>query len=107
MKLSPPTLLLLLSISATAQIPDSLTALNDAFRHAYADARRRVLTGDGPVLIVNGDAAALVRGAHRSEASINVPAYHLPKTIAHIPLAIYVILTPGEDALDPGRVKAL
>jgi hypothetical protein len=100
-------LVLALSLSASAQIPDSLTALNDAFRQAYADARRRVLAGDGPLLIVNGDTAALLRGGHRSDAPINVPKYHLVKTIAHIPLAIYVALTPGEGALDAARVKTL
>ena len=100
-------LTLALSIAAPAQIPDSLTALNDAFRQAYADARRRVLAGDGPLLIINGDTAAFVRGGRRSDAAINVPKYHLVKTIAHIPLAIYVALTPGDGALDAGRVKTL
>ncbi len=99
--------LLLLSLTAAGQIPDSLTALNDAFRQAYAGARKRMLTGDGPLLIVSGDTAALVRGTRRSDASINVPAYHVPKTIAHIPLAIFVALTPGDEALDVGRVKTL
>lgn len=100
-------LALALSIAAQAQVPDSLTALNDAFRQAYADARRRVLAGDGPLLIVNGDTAALLREGRRSDAAVNVPKYHLVKTIAHIPLAIYVALTPGEGATDAGRLKTL
>jgi hypothetical protein len=100
-------LALLLSLPAAAQIPDSLTALNDAFRQAYAGARRRVLAGDGPLLIVNGDTAALIRGASRSDAPINGPAYHVFKTIAHIPLAIFVALTPGEGTLDPDHLKTL
>jgi hypothetical protein len=100
-------LFLALCLSAPAQVPDSLTALNDAFRQAYADARRRVLAGDGPLIIVNGDTAALLRGGRRSDASINVPKYHLVKTIAHIPLAVYVALTPGEGMLDAGRTKTL
>jgi len=99
--------LALFAAPAPAQIPDSLTALNDAFRQAYADARRRVLAGDGPLLIVNGDTAALVRGGRRSDAPINVPRYHLVKTIAHIPLAVYVALTPGEGPLDAARLKTL
>jgi hypothetical protein len=108
MKITTRVLLALaFSFTAPAQIPDSLTALNDAFRQAYADARRRVLAGDGPLIIVNGDTAALVRGSRRSEAAINVPRYHLVKTIAHIPLAIYVALTPGEGPLDAGRLQTL
>lgn len=108
MKFNPlALLLLLLSVSATAQSPDPLTALNDGFRQAYAGARRRMLMGDGPLLIVNGDTAVLIRGARRAEAPINVPAYHESKTIAHIPLAIYVALTPGDGVLDPERLKTL
>jgi hypothetical protein len=99
--------LLLLSLPAAAQAPDSLSALNDAFRQAYSGARRRVLAGDGPVLIVNGDNAVLVRGMQRSEVAINVPAYHVEKTIAHIPLAIFVSLTAGDETLDPERLQNL
>ena len=47
------------------------------------------------------------RAGRRSDAAINVPKYHLVKTIAHIPLAIYVALTPGEGALDTQRLKTL
>ena len=35
--------------------PPALTALNNAFRAAYADAKSRVLASSGPTLIVNGD----------------------------------------------------
>ncbi len=98
---------MILSIPAGAQIPDSLTALNDVFRQAYAGARQRVMAADGPLLIVNGDTAAFIHGGKRSDAAINVPKYHLVKTIAHIPLAVYVALTPGEGALDESRAKPL
>src|SRR5262249_6649238 len=72
-----------------------------------AEARKRVLAADGPLLIVNGDTAALLRGGRRSDAQINVPRYHLEKAIAHIPLAIYVALTPGEGELDGVRMETL
>src|SRR4051794_30553861 len=108
MKMTPRVLLaLVFSLPVQAQIPDSLVALNDGFRQAYADARRRVLAADGPLLIVNGDTAALVRDGRRSDAAINAPTYHLVKTIAHIPLAIYVALTPGGGAIDSARLKNL
>lgn len=110
MRLSLGALVPLLFLAATpggAQIPESATELNNAFREAYSDARKRVLEAGGPLLIVNGDTAALVRGGHRSTGSINAPAYHLLKTIAHIPLAIFVTLTPGMDELDAGRLKTL
>jgi hypothetical protein len=105
----PALFLLSLPIEAGAQvrIPDSLTALNDVFRQAYAGSRRRILTSDAPLLIRSGDTAALVRGSRRAEAVVNVPVYHVVKTIAHIPLAIFVGVTPGEEALDAERLKTL
>jgi hypothetical protein len=87
--------------------PPALTALNNAFRAAYADAKSRVLASSGPTLIVNGDNFALLRGGRRVEANVGVPIYDPVKTIAHIPLAIYVTLTPGDGALEDDRLKTL
>jgi hypothetical protein len=87
--------------------PPALTALNNAFRVAYADAKRRVLASSGPTLIVSGDNFALLRDGHRLEANVGTPIYDPVKTIAHIPLAIYVILTPGDGAVDNDRLKTL
>jgi len=87
--------------------PPALTALNDAFRAAYAGARSRVLKSSGPTLIVNGDNFALVRHGQRVEANVGTPIYDPVKTIAHIPLAIYVTLTPGDGGIDGDRLKTL
>ncbi|MGA2116730.1 MAG: hypothetical protein ABSH56_18475 [Bryobacteraceae bacterium] len=87
--------------------PAALTALNNAFRAAYADAKIRVLASSGPTLIVNGDRFSLLRYGRRDEANVGVPIYDPIKTIAHIPLAIYAILTPGDGAVDEGRLKTL
>jgi hypothetical protein len=87
--------------------PPTLTALNNAFRAAYADAKSRVLASSGPTLIVNGDSFTLLRGGRRVEANVGVASYDTVKTIAHVPLAIYVILTPGEGAVDDDRIKVL
>ena len=87
--------------------PPALTALNNAFRAAYADAKSRVLASSGPTLIVNGDKFALRRGGRRVEANVGTPVYDPVKTIAHIPLAIYVTLTPGDGAVDDDRLKTL
>jgi hypothetical protein len=87
--------------------PQALTALNDAFRAAYADAKSRVLGSAGPTLIVNGDNFALLRDGRRVEANVGTPIYNPVKTIAHIPLAIYVTLTPGDGAIDDDRLKTL
>jgi hypothetical protein len=87
--------------------PAALTKLNDAFRAAYADAKRRVLAASGPTLIVNGDTFILLRDGRRVEANTATPIYDPVKTIAHIPLAIFVTLTPGDGALDDDRIKTL
>ena len=87
--------------------PPALTALNNAFRAAYADAKSRVLASSGPTLIVNGDTFVLLRGGRRIEANVGTPIYDPLKTIAHIPLAIYVTLTPGDGAVDAHRLETL
>ena len=96
-----------LPVSAAPAQPPALTALNDAFRAAYADARRRVLASSGPTLIVNGDTFVLLRGGRRVEANVATPIYDPIKTIAHLPLAIYVTLTPGDGAVTEDREKTL
>jgi hypothetical protein len=92
--------------AAPAQ-PPALTELNDAFRAAYADAKTRVLAASGPTLIVSGDTFTLLENGRRLEANVGVPVYDPLKTIAHIPLAIYVILTPGDDAVGADRLRTL
>ena len=61
----------------------------------------------GPTLIVNGDNFALLRRGRRVEANVGTPIYDPVKTIAHIPLAIYVTLTPGDGGVDGDRLKTL
>ncbi len=87
--------------------PPPLTALNNAFRTAYADAKSRVLASSGPTLIVNGDNFALLRDGRRVEANVGAPVYDPVKTISHIPLAIYATLTPGDGAVGDDRLKTL
>ncbi len=87
--------------------PQALTVLNNAFRAAYADAKARVLASSGPTLIVSGDNFSLLRDGRRVEANVGTAIYDPVKTIAHVPLAIYIILTPGDGAVDDERIKAL
>lgn len=87
--------------------PPALTALNNAFRAAYADAKTRVLAAAGPTIIVNGDTFILLRNGRRVEANVGTPIYDPVKTIAHLPLAIYVTLTPGDGAIGDDRLKTL
>ena len=95
------------SMPAGPAEPPALTALNGVFRAAYADAKRRVLASSGPVLLVNGDDFTLIREGRRMQANVATAIYDPVKTIAHVPLAIYVTLTPGEGAVDEDRLKTL
>jgi hypothetical protein len=87
--------------------PPALTALNNAFRAAYTDAKIRALKSSDPTIIVNGDNFTLLRHGQRVEANAGTPIYNPVKTIAHIPLAIYVILTPGDGAVEDDRLRTL
>lgn len=95
------------SMPAPAPTPPALTELNDAFRAAYGEAKSRVLRSSGPTLVVSGDHFSLLRGGRRVEANVAVPIYDPVKTIAHIPLAIYVTLTPGDGEVEGDRLKTL
>jgi hypothetical protein len=97
----------LAQLAAQPSQPAALTALNDGFRAAYVEAKGRVLAANSPTLVVNGDTFSLLREGRRVEANTGTPIYDPVKSIAHIPLAIYVILTPGEGALDEARLKTL
>src|SRR5689334_27239 len=87
--------------------PAALTALNDAFRAAYAEAKTRILASPGPTLIVSGDTFTLLRNGNRVQANVGTVPYDPLKTIAHIPLAIYVTLTPVADTVSGDRLKIL
>ena len=84
-----------------------MTALNNAFREAYAGAKKRVLASSGPALIVNGDRLILFRDGRREEANVAAALYDPLKTMAHIPLAIYVALMPPGEAVGDDCLKTL
>jgi hypothetical protein len=72
---------------------DNLSRLDNDFRHDYAEAKRQILEKLGPVIVLNGDLATLYNGSTKVEEHITPALYTLDKTVDHIPLAIYVILT--------------
>ncbi|MBI3458337.1 MAG: hypothetical protein HY002_21410 [Candidatus Rokubacteria bacterium] len=92
---------------AAPEPSDALAELNRAFRGAYSDAKARMLATARPLIIVKGDTAVLLHDGQREERPVNSPRYHALKAVAHIPLAIYVALTPGEGPLDETRVATL
>lgn len=89
---------------AAAQDPASgiLTfgQLNDAAISIYQDAKRRFLAQADPVVIAGSDSILIRhRGAERRIAQ-TPPAYHLLKTIDHVPRSIWAALSPALEGLD-------
>jgi hypothetical protein len=97
------------ALSARAQIPadqpipadpqlkasDPLSKLNAAFHTAYAELRNQIVKETSPVIIHYGDKMVLIKNGIRTEAPALTPHYHELKSVAHVPLAIYVMLVPG------------
>jgi hypothetical protein len=85
--------------------PDPLKALNGAFRTAYYRAKQAALARSGPVILAEGDNLVLKKGDQRVEVPYIPAAYHVLKAVAHIPLALDVMLAPrGEGSLDEGAL---
>lgn len=76
---------------------DPLFALNEASRAAYRRAKESALAKAGPVLLVEGDNLVLKRRGERIEVRFTPDLYHTLKTVAHIPLALDVMVTSAGD----------
>ncbi len=79
-------------------VPDPLLALNESFREAYARCRQQLIERSGPVILVEGDDLVLIRDGKRTQVRVIPELFHTLKAVSHVPLAIYVILTPLVDA---------
>lgn len=87
---------------------DPLVALNDSFRSAYAAGRKETLRHTDPVILVEGDTIVLRRKGERIAQQYTPAVYHDLKAVAHIPLAVFVLLTPyGDGPLTDERITAV
>lgn len=71
---------------------DPLTPMNNAFRVAYANLRSRILAETSPVIVHAGDKLILFRNGVQTDVATFTPRYHELKSVAHVPLALYVML---------------
>ena len=80
---------------------DPLATLNETFRAAYHRTKEANLAHAGPVILMEGDNVVLRRGGARLEVPYTPAVYHVLKAVAHVPLALDVILAPhaGDDFL--------
>jgi hypothetical protein len=101
--LNPPT-----STDPQLKASDPLATLNAAFRTAYAGLRSGVIRETSPVIIHAGDKMVLLKDGVRTEAPALTPRYHELKSVAHVPLALYVILIAGAGSrLDDSQLNNL
>ncbi len=91
-----------------ARVGPALDDVNDAFHASYEGARARA-ERDAPVFIVLADELVLVRRGERQSFSFSPRLFHVIKSAAHGPVAIYASLHRlGDAALDPpGRRRAV
>lgn len=85
---------------ADAEADARLVELNNAFRAAYLDNRTRRLAATSPVVVVAFDDLILLRDGKEAEETFTPAVYHRVKAMAHIPLAVVVILSTALDLPD-------
>ncbi len=87
---------------------DPLAQLNAAFREGYAQAKAGNLDRSGPVLLMAGETLELHRdGRKLAEEPVRSPLYHRLKAVAHVPLALDLLLGPAGVALSRDRAASL
>lgn len=88
--------------------PDPFQTINQKFRLAHFRARKELLAKAGPVILLNGDELVLVRKGKRQEVKFVPQLYHDLKVVAHVPLAIYLLLAPyGDGEISVDRLEGL
>lgn len=105
-----------LACAAIGQVPappappaDPLMALNETFRAAYRHTKESAIARGGPVILMEGDNIVLRRGGTRTEVPYTPAVYHVLKMVAHVPLALDVVLAPhaGEETLSDAVLAEL
>jgi hypothetical protein len=85
-----------------------LDVLNGGFRAQYRQALAATLAQTGPVILEEGDNLILVHHGERASALVKPVEYQELKAVAHIPLALFVMLSfPPEASLTAARRESL
>jgi hypothetical protein len=98
---------IILVFSLLAPVQDPLAQFNAAFREAYIQAKADTLARGGPVLVVSGDWLMLYRNhAEAAREPVRPARYHRLKAVAHVPLALQVLLG-NPDFAPEGTLRTL
>jgi len=85
-----------------------LDALNGEFRAQYRQALAAALAQAGPLILEEGDNLILIRHGERTSVRVKPVEYHELKAVAHVPLALFVMLSfPQEASLTAARREKL
>lgn len=85
-----------------------LDTLNNEFLEQYRQALAATLAQGGPVILEEGNDLILVHKGKRTRVPVKPVEYHELKAVAHIPLALFVLLSfPQEASLSSDRLQRL
>ncbi|MCX7355699.1 MAG: hypothetical protein NTY59_12890 [Alphaproteobacteria bacterium] len=92
---------------AAAQVTgsDALDRLNASFRARYAESRAATLGRTDPVILVEFETLVLLHKGERRAEPFTPPLYHQLKSIAHIPLALFVMSSQYSDKPLPAEAR--
>ena len=94
--------------SVDKQLDKALQNLNKTFINAHSAARKLDLATGGPVILHRNGQLILISNDSKVTVNVILPTYHTFKTFAHIPVAIYLMLSPqGSGTLNFERFQLL
>ena len=93
--------------SSNSLLDKSLQDINNSFINAHSTARELDLA-EGPVIMYRNGQLILIKNDTKVTANVIFPTYHTFKVFAHIPVAIYLMLSPqGEGSIDSQNLQLL
>ena len=92
---------------SSSQLDKSLQDINSSFINAHSAAREFDLA-EGPVILYRNGQLILIKNDTKITANIIFRTYHTFKVFAHIPVAIYLMLSPqGEGPIESKNLQLL
>ena len=93
--------------SSSSQLDKSLQDINSSFINAHSAAREFDLA-EGPVILYRNGQLILIKNDTKITANVIFQTYHTFKVFAHIPVAIYLMLSPqGEGPIESKNLQLL
>lgn len=93
--------------SSNSLLDKSLQDINSSFINAHSEARDFDLA-EGPVILYRNGQLVLIKNDTKVTANVIFPIYHTFKVFSHIPVAIYLMLSPqGEGPIDSKKLQSL